>query len=533
VAFLLLIGCVNVANLMLARATTRRREVALRAALGASRAHIFTQLLTESLVVSVTGGVLGSLLAAWMTRGIVLAMPEGLLPAEADIRISLPVLLFTLLLTVLTGLLFGTAPAWQASRQDLVEILKLGGRTGGNGGQSGARRVLVVAEFALALTLLAAGGLWLRSFWNLTNVDLGFDKKNVLILDVPVAEGKLQNEAQVRAYYEQILESIRNVPNVDKAALSTTIPLRGGTFTRKFRVVGRPPIDSADSQRASYVQVSSDYHETLGVKVSRGRDFNEHDNATSQRVVMVNDTFVKRYFAGVEPIGQRIVLDQFTFEGKPDGELEWQVVGVFHDVRFSDLRATYDPEMDVPFSQSSFPYTSIAVRTKGDPRAVVKDIAGAVTSVDPDLPIAGVKTMDELRGESLAIDRLGMLLFFAFAALGLILSAIGIYGVMAFVVTQRTHEFGVRIALGAQRARVIKLVLREGVMLAGAGSIIGLAGAYLAGRALQSTLYGVEALDLSAFTAVALVLLLSALLACLVPALRASRVDPIEALRAE
>jgi putative ABC transport system permease protein len=393
--------------------------------------------------------------------------------------------------------------------------------------------VLVVAEFALALTLLAAGGLWLRSFWNLTNVDLGVNKQNVLVFDVPVADGKFKDEGQVRNYFDQILERVKSVPTVEKAAVSTAIPLRTGTFQRKFRVVGTPTRDSADSQSTGCVQVTPEYHETFGVRVTKGRDFNEHDTADSQRVVMVNETFTKRYLAGVEPVGQRILLDHFTFEGKPDGQREWEIVGVFHDVRFSDLRASYDPQIDVPFAQSSFAYTSIAVRTKGDPRQVIKQIASAVNSVDPDLPIAGVKTLEELNGESLAIDRLGMLLFAAFAVLGLILSAIGIYGVMAFAVSQRRQEFGVRLALGAQRARVIKLVLREGVLLAAIGTLIGLAGAYLTGRALQSTLFGVDALDLYAFTAVALVLLSSALLACLVPAWRASRVDPIEALRSE
>ena len=533
VGFLLLIGCVNVANLMLARATTRRREVALRAALGASRVHIFAQLLSESLIVSITGGLLGSVLAAWITKGIVLAMPENLLPSEADIRISLPVLLFTLLLTILTGLLFGTAPAWQASRQNLVEILKLGGRTGGNGGQSQARRVLVVAEFAIALTLLAAGGLWLRSFWNLSNVELGFANNNVVTFAIPVADGKLKDAAEVNAYYDRILASIKNVPSVEKAAVSIAIPLRGGGFTREFQIVGRPPVANPKSQRTSFSPISTEYHETFGIPVLKGRDIDEHDTATTQRVAVVNETFVKRYLAGVDPIGQRLRVENFSFEGKPAQPAEWQIVGVVKDVRFSDLRASYDPEIDVPFGQNPFAYNSVAVRTKGDPHPVMKAIATAVNSVDPDLPIAGVKTMDELQGESIALDRLGMLLFTAFAALGLILSAIGIYGVMAFAVSQRTQEFGVRIALGAQRARVIKLVLREGLLLAAIGSVIGLAGAYLTGRALRSTLYGVEALDLYAFTFVALVLLISALLACLIPALRASRVDPIEALRSE
>ena len=533
VAFLLLIGCVNVANLMLARATTRRREVALRAALGASRIRIFGQLITESLMVAISGGLLGGLIALWMTKAIVNFMPEDLLPSEADIRISVPVLLFTLLLTMLTGLLFGTAPAWQGSRLNLVEVLKLGGRTGSRGAQSQTRRVLVVAEFALALTLLAAGGLWLRSFWNLTHRDLGINTENIVTFFMPVADGKLKDDAQANAYYSQILESIKSVPQVDKAAISTAVPLRGANFAREFKVVGQTT-DSTERRRATFVQVTPDYHQALGVRVLQGRSFNAQDTVNSPRVAMINEVFVKRHFNGTNPVGQRIRVEQFSREGEAKLEpLDWEIVGVFHNVRVGDFRGTDDPEIDVPFWQSPWPWASVVVRTHGDPHQAVRSLATAVNKVDPDIPIAGVKTMEELAGESLAVDRLGMLLFASFAVLGMVLSAIGIYGVMAFAVSQRTQEFGVRIALGAQRARVISMVLREGALLAAIGSVIGLAGAYLTGRALQTTLYGVEALDLQAFLVVAFVLLVAALIASLLPALRASRVDPIEALRSE
>jgi putative ABC transport system permease protein len=533
VVFLLLIGCVNVANLMLARATTRRREVALRAALGASRIRIFGQLITESLIVALAGGVLGGLCAAWMTKGIVLAMPEDLLPSEADIRISLPVLAFTILLTMLTGLLFGTAPAWQASRLNLVEVLKLGGRTGSGGAQSRSRKVLVIAEFALALTLLAAGGLWLRSFWNLSHRDLGINTENVVTFFVPVGEGKIKDDAQAINYYQRILDSIKSVPNVDKAAVSTAMPLRGANFARPFRVVGQPAGPS-QTQRATFVSGTAEYHQTFGIRIIQGRDFNEFDTEKTQKVALVNEAFVKRHLNGVNPVGQRLLIDQFSREDEPKKEpLEWQIIGVFHNVRVGELRGTDDPEIDVPFAQSPWPWSVVAVRARGDSQQLVKSLATAVNVVDPDVPIAGVKTMDEILGESLAVDRLGTLLFASFAVLGLVLSAIGIYGVMAFAVTQRTQEFGVRLALGAQRSRVIKLVLKEGSLLALIGALIGLAGAYLTGRALQSTLYGVEALDVYAFLVVAVVLLCAAMFASLLPALRASRVDPIEALRSE
>jgi len=528
VAFLLLIGCVNVANLMLARATTRRREVALRAALGASRRRIFGQLITESLMVALAGGVLGGLCAAWMTKGIVLAMPENLLPSEADIRISLPVLAFTVFLTMLTGLLFGTAPAWQASRLNLVEVLKLGGRTGSSGAQSRSRKVLVIAEFALALTLLAAGGLWLRSFWNLSHRDLGINTENVVTFFVPVGEGKIKDDAQAIAYYQRILDSIKSVPNVDKAAVSTAIPLRGANFARPFRVVGQPA-DPSQTQRATFVSGTAEYHQTFGIRVIQGRDINEFDTEKTQRVALVNEAFVKRHLNGVNPVGQRILIDQFSREGEPKKEpLEWQIVGVFHNVRVGELRGTDDPEIDVPFAQSPWPWSEIAVRTRGDAQQLVKGLATAVNVVDPDVPIAGVKTMDEILGESLAVDRLGTLLFASFAVLGLVLSAIGIYGVMAFAVTQRTQEFGVRLALGAQRSRVIKLVLKEGSLLALIGALIGLAGAYLTGRALQSTLYAVEAVVFYSSLVVDFVLLCSAMTAILLTALYASIVESIE-----
>jgi len=532
VGFLLLIGCVNVANLMLARATTRSREVALRAALGASRLRIFGQLITESLIVSIAGGILGVLLAFWLTRAIVLLLPNSLLPAEADIRLSLPVLLFTLMLTMLTGLLFGTAPAWQASRMNLIEVLKQGGRTGGSGARSSARRILVVAEFALALTLLAAGGLWLRSFWNLTKVDLGIKTERILTFEIPASFERLKEDEQVNAYYTQILERIQAVPGVEKATLTTGIPLKGFGFGNKVKVVGQQPLDESQ-QNASIVRATADYHETFGINVTDGRRFGPQDTARSQKVAMVNETFVKHFLNGVQPIGQRVLMPKLSRDDPNPPSVEWQIVGVFHNVRLGELREAEDPQLVVPFWQSPWPFTSVAVRTKGEPQGVIKDVAAAVNSVDPDLPIAGVKTMEEIRSEVLSIDRLGALLFGAFAFLGLVLSAIGIYSVMAFAVSQRTQEFGVRLALGAQRSRVINLVLKEGALLALIGSVIGLGGAYLTGRALQSTLYGVEALDFQAFGAVALVLLLAAVVACLVPALRASSVDPIKALRAE
>lgn len=534
VGFLLMIGCVNVANLLLARGTSRQREVAVRAALGASRIRLFAQFLTESLVLAVLGGALGILLAGIIIDAIEVIMPPvgTMLPSEADIRISIPVLLFTIAVTTLAGLLFGSVPAWQATRPDLNEVLKSGGRTGGGGTRRNARRALVIAEFSLALTLLASGGLALKSFWNLTRIDLGFRTEHVLSFQLPVPDSRLKGAEQIRSYYGQMLEKVEAVPGVRKAAATTGVPGRGPNFGMGFSVVGQPAVNPSERQGAGFQMVTPGYVDALGIRVTKGRGVDEHDTATSTRVAMVNEHFAKRFFSGVDPLAQRISVDELVLGGTVGKPVDWQIVGVFHNVRAAGFREEY-PEIVVPFWQSPWPQASMVVRTDGDPKSVIKSIAGAVNSVDPDLPLAGVKTVDEIVNDSLAIDRFSVVLFSAFGVLGLLLAGVGIYGVMSFTVAQRTQEFGVRMALGAQRSRVVTLVLKEGTVLAVIGALIGLGGAYLVGRAMQSTLYGVGAMDARAFGAVAGVLLVAALLACLVPAWRASRVEPIVALRYE
>ncbi|HKY42116.1 MAG TPA: ABC transporter permease [Pyrinomonadaceae bacterium] len=533
VGFLLLIGCVNVANLLLARGTSRQKEVAVRAALGASRGRLFAQFLTESLVLAVLGGALGIFLASAIIDAITLVMPPvgTMLPSEANIRISIPVLLFTIGVSTLAGLLFGTAPAAQATKVDLNEVLKLGGRTGGSGMKRNLLRVFVVAEFALALTLLSTAGLALRGFWNLTRIDLGINTENVLTFRLPVPENRLHGPDQIRAYYGQMLERIENLPGVTKAAVTTGIPGLGSTAGARFTIVGQP-VDPTARLGTGVLMVTPDYVDTLGVRITRGRNINEYDTATSPRVAIVNEFFVKQYFAGADPLTQKISFPEFV-PGQPRGKpVDWQIVGVYHDVKAAGFRDDL-PQINIPFAQSPRPHASIAIKTEGDPKSLIKSIAAAVSSVDPDLPLAGVTTVDEIVSESLAIDRFSVVLFASFGALGLILAAIGIYGVMAFAVAQRTHEFGIRMALGAQRSRVINQVLREGTLLAVCGTVIGLGGAYLVGRAMQSTLFGVQAFDVRAFGAISILLLLAALVACLFPAWRASRVEPLEALRYE
>ena len=534
VGFLLLIACVNVANLLLARGTLRHREVALRAALGASRSRLFSQFLTESLVLAALGGGVGIFLARTIIDLVHAVMPPvgTMLPSEAEIRLSIPVLSFTVAITTIAGLTFGSMPAWQAARLDLNEVLKLGGRIGGGGAGRNPRRVLVVAEFALALTLLACGGLALKSFWNLTRIDLGIRTDHLLSFRLPVPDQRLNSPDQIRTYYRQMLEKIQAVPGIRNVAMMTGIPGGGAAMGTRFFIVGQPPANPAERPRSAFQTVTPGYVDTLGIRMVKGRAFDEHDTETSMRVAMVNEFFVNRFLSGVDPIGQRIVMNEIRPGMPPGNPIEWQIVGVFHNIRGAGLRED-NPEIDVPFWQSPFPRASVVLRTDSDPNAVIPSVTAAVNAIDSDMPLAGVKTVDQIIGESLAIDRFSVMLFTSFGGLGLLLAAVGIYGVTAFGVAQRTHEFGVRIALGAQRLRVLGLVMKEATMLAVLGGLIGFGGAYLVGRAMQTTLFGVPALDYRAFAAVFILLLISAWVACFIPAWRASRVEPLDALRHE
>jgi len=534
VGFLLLIACVNVANLLLARGTIRKREVAVRAALGASRMRLFSQFLTESLVLALFGGVIGIVLANWIIEAIQAVMPPvgTMLPSEADIRISVPVLIFTIVVTTVAGLLFGSAPAWQAARLDLNDALKSGGRTGAGGARRGGRRALVVIEFALALTLLASGALALKSFWNMTRVDFGVRTRDVLSFQLPVPARRLSGADNIRAYYRQMLEKIEAAPGIRRAAVMTGIPTRGTFFGTRFSIVGQPPVEPTERPRAGLQMVTPGYIDTVGIRLIKGRGIEEQDTETSPRVAIVNEYLATQFLPGVDPISQKILIEEPAPGRTQRQTVECQIVGIFLSAVSPGSREEI-PEIDLSFWQTPWRQASIAVRTYGDPKGSISAIASAVNTVDPDLPLAGAKTIDQLIDDAVAIDRFSVVLFSSFGVLGLLLAAVGIYGVMAFGVSQRTHEFGVRMALGAQGSNIVTLVLKEGVILAVVGAILGLVGAYFVGRAMQSTLYGVGALDFQAFAAVSVLLLIAALLASLLPALRASRVEPVVALRHE
>jgi putative ABC transport system permease protein len=534
VGFVLLIACVNVANLLLAKGAGRLREIAIRGAVGAGRARIFTQFLVESLLLALIGGSLGVALGMGLLRAILSIIPEGILPSEANFQLDIHVLLTALAVTTAAGIIFGCAPAWYASRVDPGESLKDGGRTSAGTSSHRLRRGLIAGEFALALSLLAGAGLAIHSFWNLTRVDLGVRTDHILVFALNQPESRFQTAEQMNAYYQQMMSVLRSVPGVSSVATVTGLPLRGPSDGMPFTLVGGP--DYADpSQRpgTGFQSVSADYYKTFGIQVVRGRSFTDQDTSSSPRVAMVNEEFVKRYLKGLDPLQQRISIEQII-PGLPKlgPAVEWQIVGVFHDVRYGDFREPFQ-EVDVPFSQSLSRNANIGVRTAGDPAAMSKTIAAAVHSMDSEIALAHLRTLDEVKQESLGEDRYTMVLFACFASVALLLAAVGIYGLMAFAVSQRVGEIGLRLALGATRVNVIGLVLKEALLLAVIGLGVGLAGSVLVGRAMSSTLYGVAALDYFVIVAVGLTLLGTALFASYWPARRASLTDPVAALRTQ
>ncbi len=499
VGFVLVIACVNIANLLLAKGAARQREVAIRSSVGASRQQIFMQFLTESIVLALVGGGLGIALGAGLLRAIMTIVPAGILPSEADFRLDIHVLMAALGSTTLAGILFGCAPAWYASRVDPGESLKDGGRSGTSTGSHKLRRGLIMGEFALALSLLAGAGLAIHSFWNLTRVDLGVRTDHVLVFGLRQRHGRFATPEAMNTYNQQILSTLRSVPGVSSAATLTGTPLRGPSDGMPFTIVGGPTYnDPSQRPGTGFQSVSPDYFKTFGIRVVKGRTFTGQDTAASVRVAMVNEEFATRYLNGLDPLQQRVAIEEII-PGLPKlgPEIYWQIVGVFHNVRYGDFREPY-PEVDVPFEQSLSPSVSIQVKT-----------------------------------ESLGEDRYTMVLFASFAVVALLLAAVGIYGLMAFAVAQRTNEIGLRLALGASRGNVIWLILQQASLLAAVGLAVGFGGAVLVGRTMRSTLYGVGAVDASVIVAVGLILFVTALFASYLPARRAAMIDPMKALRTD
>ena len=528
VALVLLIACVNVANLLLARGVARQKELAVRAALGATTGQLFRQLLTESLALAVFGGAFGVGLSWSILKIFLTLMPQYSLPPTVDPKLSYPVLLFTLATTLLAGLIFGCLPAWQAARPDLNDCLKQGDRAGVARGRQRLGRALVVVEFALALTLLAGAGLAMRSLWNRAGVDLGVRTDRILTFQLPVRPSRFANAEQITTFYRGVMEKIAALPGVERVAAVTGMPI-SELGQMAFRVAGQQDT-SAPSQRSRARLVTPGFLDTFGVRLKQGRNFTEQDQANSPLVAMVNEKFAALHLAGLDPLTQSLLIP-----GSRTGAVEtWQIVGVFQDIQnapqFGDPNL---PEICIPFAQHPLSFTTLAVRTATEPEHLSKAIAAVIHTIDPDLPMARLRTMEQVTRERLAFDRFEALVYSSFAGLALLLATVGIYGVMAFAVTERTHEIGVRMALGASRELIFWLILKESATLALIGLGLGLVGAYLVGQTMKGTLYGTGAVDLPAICAVAFVLLCAALLACWIPARRATKVDPLIALRHE
>jgi putative ABC transport system permease protein len=535
VGFVVAIACVNVANLLLTRGTVQEREMAIRASLGAGHGRLIRQVLTESLVLAVAGGILGVLSAAWLLDVLLALFPRGTLPAEADPRLNLPVLLFALLTTTACGLLFGSAPAWQASRVDLNEVLKQTGRTSAGRGRRRLRQGLVLVELALAVTSLAGAGLAIHSFWNRAQIDLGVQADQVLTFSLPVTRQQLSTDDRTAHFYRQLLERLRTVPGVTNASVSSALPLQGASFGARFRIAGTSACDVMSCPDAFVRLVTPDFFQTFGATIVRGRGFTDDDRAGGARVAMVSRQFADQYLRDADPLHQRIELfEQGTSRPGAGPLFESQIVGVFQTINNSQqLGDVSRPEIVLSFWQSPVTDAAVAVRTKGNPDAVRNDVAAAVRTIDPDLPLVNVRTMTEIVRDRFASDRRSVVLYGTLAGVALLLAALGVYGVMAFSVAQRTPEIGLRMALGAGQGDVRGQILREGLTLAAGGLALGLVGAYALGKAMQSTLFGTGAMNVPVLLTVGAVLLTSALFACYVPARRASAVDPMIALRQE
>jgi len=525
VGFVLLIACVNVANLLVARATAREREIALRKALGASNSRLLRQLLLESLLLAMLGGLVGVCLAS-LVLPLVRAFSPGSVPRLAEARLDIAVLLYSLLLSMLTGVVFGLIPAWQSARKDLQGTLKEGSRGSSAGGSRGRlRSLLVVAEMAVALVLMTGAGLLIESFSRLMQTNPGFSSANLMTFPLNLPPNRYGTPEQQALFYRQLVEHVKSVRGVEAAGITSYLPLSGAARFVYFCPEGLVCQGIGKDPTTALRQVSADYFAAVRTPLLKGRVFTERDTASSPLVVVVNQTIAERYWPGLNPIGKHLANSRDM--------LPREVVGVVADVKFTALNAANVEEMYFPLQQNPWAATTLLVRAPGDSRALVAAVRAKIAEVDPTLPITGIASMEEVIGASVAQPRLIAQFVGVFAAFALLLAAIGIYGVMAYSVSSRLQEMGIRMSLGAAPGDIVKMVVGQGMRLALLGIVIGVTASLELTRLIASLLFGVHATDPLAFTAASAALLGSALLACYLPARRATRVDPIAVLRHE
>lgn len=522
VGLVLLIACANVANLLLARATSRVREIAVRFALGATPSRVARQLLTESLVLAFIGAV-GGVMLAWLGVRMLDRMPTDGIPRIEVVTVDVRVLAFTAGLAVLTGILFGLMPALRAYRMGMVAAMHEGGRGGTSSRRSNS--ALVAAQFALSLVLLIGAGLLLKSFQRLQAVDLGFNPENLLTMSVSLPARKYPKPEQALQFYQSLIDHLRSLPGVRAAGLTTSIPFGGDGNTDNFIVEGHEPGTGDEGVQAQLLSMTPGNLQAMGIPLLRGRDFQESDISDSQPVAIVDETLARMYWPDGDALGKRV---------ETTGDMQWMtIVGVVGGIKEGELAEKPEPHIYTPLTQSPTLLAKLVIRTEGPPNSTIGAIRSAVSGLDPDIPVYSIRSMNDVIGRTLNSQRLTNLLLTSFSVLALLLAAVGIYGTMSLYVGSRKNEFGIRLALGAQPGVLLRLVLREGMLLIAAGIAIGVGGALVLTRAIASLLFEVSPTDPVVFTGVPLLLVFVALAACFVPARRASRVDPMVALRCE
>lgn len=524
----LLVACVNVANLLLARSLSRNREISIRAAVGAGRGHILRQLLVESVLLGAFGGLAGLLIAIWGIESLKAFLPN--IPRINEISPDPRVLAFTALISVGVGVIAGLLPAWRASRPSLGTSLNEAAR-GSSEGTAGhrTRAVLVVVEIVLALVLLASAGLLVESFIRLQKVPAGFDSSNMVTARIALPEGSYPKPEDSTQFYKKLLDQVSALPGVHSAAAAWWIPLSGSEISFTFDIEEHP-IPAGQQPVAQVNVITPDYFRTMGVPIRQGRAFSDRDDRVAPPVAIVTESFAKQYFPGENPVGKRIIPNGSIDPGKPPVR---EIVGVIADLHLISLRLPPKPQIYIPHQQFGIGSVSIFVRTQIDPQSLTAVLRRTVAEIDKDVPVYRTQTLADYMSRSIAQPRLNAMLVTLFAVIALLLAAAGIFGVMSYSVTQRTQEIGIRIALGAQRSDVLRLIVLQGMRFVGAGLVLGFIGVLFCSRLLQSFLFGIGAYDLSTMLIVGLILTAVAFIACLIPARRATLIDPIQALRAQ